>query len=213
MEFNGSRDFDSMLHFLVSQLEYFGDEYLLSREESEIHNDWRSCRNDQVSTWFVLVLFILVPDVVIFPVECFSFVQEKSNSCFLLGACDNNSWLTRPHVLSSARRCPSRWNKWSAEDSLCWSQNDNGIPTVEQLLTSIRSVDEKNTSVYQIDSICAARRAHLQTALGQWKSMSRCPCQWDDLPNWIWTQLSEMTHFMGTSQICIESLLSRVMSP
>ncbi|CAF1476375.1 unnamed protein product [Rotaria sp. Silwood1] len=38
VEYNGSRDFDSLYNFLVSQLEFFGDDYLLQQED-EIKNE------------------------------------------------------------------------------------------------------------------------------------------------------------------------------
>ncbi|CAF0938633.1 unnamed protein product [Rotaria sordida] len=38
VEYNGSRDFNSLYNFLVSQLEFFGDDYLL-KQEDEIKND------------------------------------------------------------------------------------------------------------------------------------------------------------------------------
>ncbi|CAF0838472.1 unnamed protein product [Adineta ricciae] len=38
VEYNGARDFDSMYNFLVSQLEFFGDEYLLKPNNEIINN-------------------------------------------------------------------------------------------------------------------------------------------------------------------------------
>jgi hypothetical protein len=38
VEYNGGRDFDSLYHFLVSQLEFFGDDYFL-KQDVEIKNE------------------------------------------------------------------------------------------------------------------------------------------------------------------------------
>jgi hypothetical protein len=38
VEYNGSRDFDALYNFIVSQLEFFGDDYILKQDE-EIKNE------------------------------------------------------------------------------------------------------------------------------------------------------------------------------
>jgi len=38
VEYNGPRDFDSLYNFIVSQLEVFGDDYLL-KQQDEVKNE------------------------------------------------------------------------------------------------------------------------------------------------------------------------------